>query len=364
MRKLLMLFVSITFFFALAACGGTETSESAEVDEVDEDEAVGEGVVDASATEFDSREITFSHNQPIESPEHVGAEKFKEVVEELTNGSVTVNVFPASQLGSLREQVEGTQLGEIDITMQPSAVVSPFVDDIKVVDLPYLWPANHAQMYEVLDGEVGQEVLSTLGQGGFEGLGYWPGGFKLFTTGSKEIHQPEDFNGLTMRVMESPLLIAQYEAWGGNAIPVPYAEVYNSLQQGVVDGQENPLQTIYLNNYHEVQENIIESYHGTMTYILMANQAWFSGLPDELKQVILQAEEEGRMAARQTLSDVEDDYRQSIIDSGVNYYELTEEEIEAFRNASLPMHKEVYNKPEQLELLDKIYEAIDLVTTN
>ncbi|MCM3712719.1 TRAP transporter substrate-binding protein [Halalkalibacter oceani] len=360
MKKLLVLLLSALFLFVIAACGGSDDTNEGTDDAAPGEEATG----DAGDAEFEELVITFSHNQPIESPEHIGAEKFKEVVEEQTGGKVTVDVYPASQLGSLREQVEGTQMGEIDITMQPTAVVSPFVDDIKVIDLPYLWPADTEQTYEVLDGEVGQEVLATLGQGGFEGLGYWPGGFKLFTTGNKEIHEPADFQGLTMRVMESPLLIEQYATWGGNAIPVPYAEVYNSLQQGVVDGQENPLQTIYLNNYHEVQDNIIESYHGTMTYVLMANQGWYAGLSDELKQVIAQAEEEGRTAARQALSEVEDEYRQAIIDSGANYYELTEEEIESFREASLPMHEEVYNTPEQLELLHKLYEAIDQVAGN
>ncbi|OLS39215.1 TRAP transporter substrate-binding protein [Bacillus sp. MRMR6] len=349
MKKYLILIFSALLVFSLAACNSNSGGS---------DSASNEGT---KSGEFETLEITFSHNQPIESPEHVGAEQFKKIVEEKTGGKVTVNIFPASQLGSLREQVEGTQIGEINITMQPTAVVSPFVDDIKAIDLPYLWPADKEQTYEVLDGEVGKELLGTLDKGGFKGLGYWPGGFKLFTTGKKEIHMPEDFKGLTMRVMESPLLIAQYENWGGTAIPVPYSEVYNSLQQGVVDGQENPLQTIFLNNYHEVQKNIIQSYHGTMTYVLMANKPWYDGLSDQLKEVLAEAEIEGHNAAREKLASVEADYIQKIKDSGVNYYELTEEEIAAFREASLPMHKKVYNKPEQLELLDKLYEAIEKV---
>lgn len=346
MRKLLIFVLAALLVFSLAACNSNGDQGS-----------TSDGKTDSG--EFETLEITFSHNQPIESPEHVGAEQFKKVVEEKTGGNVKVNIFPASQLGSLREQVEGTQIGEINITMQPTAVVSPFVDDIKAIDLPYLWPANKEQTYEVLDGEVGKELLGTLDQGGFKGLGYWPGGFKLFTTGKKEIHAPEDFKGITMRVMESPILIEQYKTWGGNAIPVPYSEVYNSLQQGVVDGQENPLQTIYLNNYHEVQKNIIQSYHGAMTYVLMANKNWFDGLSDQLKEVIAEAEVEGHSAAREKLASVEADYVQKIKDSGVNYYELTAEEIAAFREASLPMHKKVYNKPEQLELLDKLYTAIE-----
>lgn len=328
---------------ALSGCGGSESGSDNQGD----------------SGEFPEMTITFSHNQPLESPEHVGAERFKELVEEESGGNITVDVYPASQLGSLREQVESTQIGEIDITMQPSAVVTPFVDDVKLIDLPYLWPKEAEEKYRVLDSEVGEEILDKLNSGGFEGLGFWPGGYKLFTTNNTEIHEPADVQGLTMRVMESPLLIDQYKFWGGNAIPVPYAEVYNSLQQGIVDGQENPLQTIFLNNYHEVQGNIIQSYHGTMTYLLMANQGWFEGLSPEVQELILQAEEEGKQAARDALSDTEVDYKQQIIDSGVNFYEMTDEEIEVFREASKPFHEEVYNTPEQLELLEKVKTEIE-----
>ncbi|ASN07412.1 C4-dicarboxylate ABC transporter substrate-binding protein [Virgibacillus necropolis] len=307
-------------------------------------------------------EITFSHNQPLDSPEHKGAVKFKELVESKTDGQVTVKIYPSLQLGSLREQVEATQFGEINITMQPSAVVSPFVDDIKVLDLPYLLPTKTKQMYELLDSEVGDELLATLETGGFKGLGFWPGGYKLFTTNGIEIHKPEDFEGVTMRTMEAPILLAQYEEWGGSPIPVPYAELYNALQQGVVDGQENPIQTIFLNNYHEVQDTIIESHHGGMTYILMANLSWFEGLPNSVQNAIIEAEKEARNVAREELVASEDEYRQKIIDSGVNYYELTPEEIEVFREASIPMHEKYYNTEKQLELLQKINDKIDEIT--
>ena len=375
MKKwIVSVFILLVMVIGLAACGSdggngnNEANEDVQAandennsNETDND-ANGNDNAAATDAEYEELTITFSHNQPLESPEHVGAETFKELVEERSGGAITVDVYPAQQLGNLREQVEGTQIGEIDITMQPSAVVSPFVDDIKAVDLPYLWPADKDQMYEVQDSDVGMELLATLEQGGFEGIGYWPGGFKLFTTSNAEIRSPSDFEGVTMRTMESPVLLAQYEGWGGNPIPVPYSEVYNALQQGIVDGQENPLQTIYLNNYHEVQDYVIESYHGSMTYILMANKGWFDGLPSETQALIREAEEEARNAARQALDDTEDEFRQNIIDSGVTYYELTDEEIEVFREASLPIHAEEYSTPEQQELLERLYEKIAEVT--
>lgn len=348
MKNLMMVF-TLMLIMLLAACGGTEDQN--------QNKNNGEGESESSYSPIN---IVFSHNQPLESPEHVGAAKFKEIVEERSEGQVTVEVYPASQLGSLREQVEATQMGEINITMQPSAVITPFVDDIKVIDLPYLWPPSLEEKYAVQDSEVGTEILDTLEAGGFKGLGYWPGGFKLFTS-NKEIHTPDDFKGVTMRIMESPLLIKQYEAWGANPVPVPYAEVYNALQQGIVDGQENPLQTIFLNNYHEVQDHIIEGFHGTMTYILTANKNWFDGLPAEVQEIIGAAEEEGRAAARQSLADKEDGYKQQIIESGVNFYTLTDAEIEQFIEVTKPIHKELYDKPHQLELLDKLYEEISKV---
>lgn len=336
----------------LGACGKSDDSKGSGKTDGDDKGNAGE------SSDYPELKITFGHNQPIESPEHAGATKFKEVIEEKSGGKIKVDVYPASQLGSLREQVESTQIGEIDITMQPTAVVTPFVDDVKIADLPYIWPANAEQMYAVLDSDVGEEVLATLEKGGFKGLGFWPGGYKLMTTKNTAITKPEDLKGLTMRVMESPLLIDQYKLWGANAIPVPYSEVYNSLQQGMVDGQENPLQTIFLNNYHEVQGNIIQTYHGAMTYLLMANQSWFDGLDANVQELILEADEQGKNVARQVLKETEDDYRQKIQDSGVDFYELTPEEIAVFREVSEPFHEKAYNASGQAELLQKVKEKI------
>jgi C4-dicarboxylate-binding protein DctP len=351
-RKFTQLIFVLGLILALALTGcsssGTNTPDSSSGSNDSEETEAAEEIV-----------IKFSHNQPVDSPEHVGAVKFKEVVEQESNESVKVEIYPASQLGSLREQVEGTQIGTIHMTMQPSAVISPFVDDIKVADLPYLWPRDKEAMFEVLDGEMGRELLDRLEAGQFHGLGFWFGGFKLFTTNDKEIHKPSDFEGVKMRTMEAPILLSQYSAWGGNPIPLAYAELYNGLQQGIVDGQENPLQTIYLNKYYEVQNTIIQSYHGAMMYVLMANKPWFDGLPADVQQIIVKAEKEGRLAARNALAEREQDYIDKIKETGVNYYELTDEEIEVFKEASIPVHEEHYNGEWQKDYLNRLYKAIE-----
>lgn len=333
-------FVILLGIFFLSACSGNQKINSSENPEVT---------------------ITFSHNQSVASTEHIGAEKFKETIEEESEGRIEVDIYPSSQLGALREQVESTQMGEIDITMQPAAVITPFEDDVKIIDLPYLWPTNADEMYQVLDSDVGTEILDSVEDAGLKGLGFWPGGYKVMTTRDTKIENPEDMKGLTMRIMESPVLVDQFKHWGGNAIPVAYSEVYNALQLGIVDGQENPIQTVYMNNYYEVQNNVIESYHGSMTYMLIANQEWYEDLDPEIKEFIISAEKQARIASREALAEKEDEYRQEIQNSVDNYYQFTEEDINEFREATEPLWEEAYDTPKQLEILRKVREKIDEV---
>ncbi len=340
----------------LAGCGGGgKSSSSAAQSTVESSVAAAPSQAAASGEQL---VIKFSHNQPVGSPEDVGAQAFKTKLEELAGDKVKIEVYPASQLGSLREQVESTQMGVINITMQPASVLTPFVDDIKIIDFPYLLPRDREKVFEVLDGELGAEGLAPLSNAGFQGMGYWFAGYKLFTTKKNEIHTPADFKGLRIRVMDSPLLISQYGAWGATAVPIAYAEVYNSLQQNVVDGQENPIQTIVMNNFHEVQGQVIQSYHGTMMYILMANKKWFDGLDPEMQGWILEAEKAGRVACRENYAVQEQTYIETVKNTpNVNYYELTDEEIAQFKEASQVVYAEHATTDWQKEFVQKLQAA-------
>lgn len=325
-RKLAAIFAStlLVAAVALTGCGGDKDSQQAS-----QPSENGEKIT-----------IVFSHNQPVDSPEGVGAQAMVDKLYELLGEDrISVELYPAQQRGNLREQAKATQMGDINITMQPVSTVTPFVDDIKVIDFPYLLPADREKIFEVLDGDLGREALDRLEQGQFKGLGFWFEGYKLFTTKDKEIHSPADFQGMKIRIMESPLLKAQYENWGAIATPIAYSELYSALEQGTVDGEENPIQTIVLNNYHEVQGEIIQSYHGTMTYILMANLDWFNGLPEDVQEAIVEAEAYGREESRKAYAEQEQEYLDVVKNAeGVHYYELTDEEIEAFKATVQPVY--------------------------
>lgn len=324
-RKLAALFAStlLVAAVALTGCGGDKDAQQ-----------------QASADGDKPINIVFSHNQPVGSPEDIGAQAMKEKLEELLGDRVSVELYPASQKGSLREQAEATQLGDIHLTMQPVSTITPFVDDIKVIDFPYILPADREKIFTVLDGELGQEALGRLEQSHFKGLGFWFEGYKLFTTNGKEIHSPADFQGMKIRVMESPLLQAQYENWGATATAIPYSELYTALEQGTVDGQENPIQSIVLNDLQSVQSQIVQSYHGTMTYILMANLEWFNGLPEDVQAAIVEAEQYGREKTREAYAEKEAEYIETVKSAeGVHYYELTPEEIAVFQESVQPVYE-------------------------
>ncbi|WP_207645814.1 TRAP transporter substrate-binding protein [Geosporobacter ferrireducens] len=341
-KSLVICMVLILIVGLLGGCGAKQTP------------AAG----DTGKKELPAITVKVSHNQPESSSEHAGAVAFKEKLEALSEGKITVEIFPALQLGSMREQAEAVQMGSHEITIQPISVMTPFVEELQIVDFPFLWPSAEV-MWKVLDEEAGDKLLEKAEAKGFKGFGFWGSGFKNFTTKGKEIHMPADFSGVKMRVMPSPLLLAQYKAWGANPVPIEYAELYNALQQKIVDGQENPISTIAMNKFYEVQDNMVISNHGYLAYVFVANKGWFEGLPEEYKEMVTASEEEARKVQRKALEEKEKQFLEEIKQSKINIYELTQEERAAFVEASKPVHTEFADTADKKEILELIYSKIN-----
>ena len=304
--------------------------------------------------------IVFCHNQPVGSPEDVGAQAMVEKLKKELGDRVIVELYPAQQMYDMNTQIEKVQLGEIHLTLQPTAAVSQIAEDVKVLDLPYLMPIDNEKLIcEVLDGELGQELMNRIGGNGVHGLGLWYGGYKLFTTNGPEIHSPADFQGLSMRILDSPVLAAQYENWGAEAVPATYSELYSVLEDGVAHGQENPVQTIALNRYQDVQSQMVQSYHGVMHYVLLTNAEWFSGLPEHVQEAVIEAEEYGRKEARKAYAKQEADYIAALESAeGVHYYELTPEEISVFQASVQPVYdSQTAGSQWQIDYVKRLQEA-------
>lgn len=228
------------------------------------------------------------HLEAPTQPRHRGLEKVAALVKERTKGEVEFKLFPASQLGNARQMIEGTQFGSLESTVMPAAFLGGFNPVVSVFDIPFLLPNDAAKANALRTGPFGQFVLDSFGSRGLTAIALWPNGRKSLTS-NKPINSPEAFSGQKFRVMDSRILIDQFGAVGASAIAIPFGELYTALQTGVVDGEENPLDTISTMKFHEVQKHLVVSNHGAMEDLVLFNPGWWKSLPEGHRKIIVDA---------------------------------------------------------------------------
>jgi C4-dicarboxylate-binding protein DctP len=300
--------------------------------------------------------MKFGHDMPEDSAQHVAALKYADLVKERTKGQVEIKVFPAQQLGTDPEMVQQAQMGTLEIVLPPTAKISGFAAQLQLADLPFLFPSKEA-CYQVLDGPVGDKVLALLDAKGLKGVSFWESGFKQITA-NKAIRKPEDFAGMKVRVMESPLLIAQYKQVKANPVPIDFAETYNALQQGVVDAQENPLVSIVNMKFYEVQKYTMLSNHGFLGYAFLFSKKVYDGLPADIQKVMRDTARELASFERQDTARREAGYIERIKKGGSEIVTLSPQELQAFEKAFRPVHQQ-FAKTIGEDLLKETYAHID-----
>ncbi|MBL4598914.1 MAG: TRAP transporter substrate-binding protein [Rhizobiaceae bacterium] len=228
------------------------------------------------------------HLESDQQSRHIHLKKVADLVAERTGGAVEFQIFPQAQLGNQRQMTEGVQLGTIEATVSPAAFLGGFNAAVSVLDIPFLLPADADKAQKLREGAFGAALLDTFKSKGVVGVALWPNGLKNFTS-NKPLVDVNSFAGQKFRVMDSKILIEQFDALGASAIALPFGELYTSLQTGVVDGQENPLDTIQRMKFHEVQKYLVVSEHGAMEDVVLFNPAWWAGLKQEHRDVITTA---------------------------------------------------------------------------
>jgi len=228
------------------------------------------------------------HLESDKQSRHIHLVKVGELVKERTKGAVEFQIFPSAQLGNQREMTEGVQLGTLEATVSPAAFLGGFNPTVSILDIPFLLPANADDAQKLREGEFGAALLDSFSTKGVVGIALWPNGLKNFTS-NKPLDKLDSFGGQKFRVMDSKILIEQFDALGASAIALPFGELYTSLQTGVVDGQENPLDTIQRMKFHEVQKYLVVSEHGAMEDVALFNPTWWSNLPEEYRNIIKDA---------------------------------------------------------------------------
>ncbi|QJX02267.1 TRAP transporter substrate-binding protein [Alcanivorax sp. IO_7] len=283
--------------------------------------------------------VKLHHDLTEDSAQHEGALRFKKLVEERSDGDIQVKIFPNNALGDDVQVAQQMQFGAVQAAPIPTAKLSGFNKQLQLIDLPFLFPSRDVA-YEFLDGPVGQRVLDGLRDAGFEPASFWESGFKQMTC-DKPVHEPADLDGVKFRVMESPLLIAQYKAVGANPVPIAFSETYTALQQGVVDCQENPLVSISQMKFYEVQDYLMLSNHGYLGTAFIFSKVWFDKLPEAQRTILMDAAREAGQYQRERSIAREQGYLDGIKDAGgTEVVVLTDDQKQAFRDAMDPVYEE------------------------
>ena len=249
----------------------------------------------ASASAQTTMKISISVAQ--NSHQGVAIDTFAREVEKRTGGRYKVQTFYSGSLGGERESIEAVQLGTQELAFSSTGPVPNFVPEARILDIPFLF-RDKAHARSVLDGPIGQDMLKPFEAKGFKALAWAENGFRHMTNSKRAVNAPEDLKGLKMRTMENPVHVAAYKGFGIITTPMAFPEVFTALQQGTVDGQENPLSVIMASKFEQVQKHLSLTGHVYSPAIFVMNKAAFDKLSAADKQHFLDAAKEGVKANR------------------------------------------------------------------
>jgi len=305
--------------------------------------------------------LKFSHVVAPNTPKGKGADKFKELAEKYTNGKVKVEVYANSTLYKDKEELEALQLGAVQMLAPSNSKFGPIgVKDFEVFDLPYLLP-NKAALRKVTDGPIGKGMLKKLETKGMVGLAYWDNGFKEMSA-NKPLRMPEDYKGLKFRIQSSKVLEAQFRALGAIPQVMAFSEVYQALQTGVVDGQENTPSNMFTQKFHEVQKYTALTNHGYIGYVVVVNKKFWDDLPADIRGQLEKAMAEATVYSNEISEKENAESLDDIKKSGkTELITPTAAENAAMRKAMEPLYQEMSARVGK-QLIDDVVKATSGVT--
>ncbi|MBK7721340.1 MAG: DctP family TRAP transporter solute-binding subunit [Austwickia sp.] len=335
--------VVVASALALAACGGARSE--------------GTATASGGAQKYT---IKFSHVVAPSAPKGKAALKFKELAESKSGGRLEVQVFSNSELYGDKDEFQALQSNSAQMLAPSTAKFTTVAPEVQVLDLPFLFdkPEDIAKI-AAPETKVGKAIFDNqkLAAKNMKPLGLWDAGLKHLSS-NKPMKSPADLAGLKMRIQPSDVLKVQFQTWKANPTPMAFSEVYNAMQQGVVDGGENPWSNIESQKMHTVQKHITESGHGYLGYILVINNTFYNGLPDDLKKVVTDAAKESGDYNRQVAEEVNQESKKKIQAAGTTtIYTPTDAERKALKDAVVPA---VWNQFKDLigaEIIDELLKA-------
>ncbi|RQP04411.1 TRAP transporter substrate-binding protein [Paracoccus sp. MA] len=299
-----------------------------------------------------AQEIKIGYALAEDSHYGAGAKAFEASLKESLGDQFSFRHFPSSGLGGEREVLEGLQLGTVEMTIASDGTLTNFVPEVGVLGVPFLLrDKDHAR--KVLDGEIGQEMLARFDDAGLHALAWGEQGFRHITSNRGAVEAPADLNGLKIRTMENPVHIEAFRALGAAPTPMAWPEVIGALEQGAIDGQENPLSVIVSAKLNEVQKYLTLDGHVYSSTIILVSPALWNGLDDAQKAAFDKAAKDAVAAMRAYVDEVDASGVAAMQEAGMQVNELSPEQKAAFREALAGPYQR-YEAQFGKELMDRI----------
>jgi tripartite ATP-independent transporter DctP family solute receptor len=230
--------------------------------------------------------VKITHPDSPAAPDNLAFLYFKKLLEERSNGQFKVSVHPSATLGTQREGLEAAQIGGIEIALSSSGIATSFVPELALLDLPFLFNGFEEARTAVDSPGITKLLSDSFAKKGMKFLGFYENGFRNITNNKRPIWKLSDLKGLKIRTMEAPMHMLNFKALGASPTPMAFGELYTSLQQGVVDGQENPFVVIDLDKLYEVQKYTSVTNHIYDAMVVVASKKWFDSLPSDLQKMV------------------------------------------------------------------------------
>lgn len=300
-----------------------------------------------------AKEVKLGYALAINSHYGAAAQAWSESVEKATNNAFKFKQFPSSALGGERELIEGLQLGTVEAVIVSTGALSNFVPDVGVVDIPFLF-RDTAHARAVLDGSFGQDLLGKFKARGLIALAWGEQGFRHLSNNKQAVNKPEDLKGLKIRVTENPVHITAFRTLGASPTPMAWPEVIGALQQGTIDGQENPISVFVSAKLWQVQKHLTLTSHVYAPMALIVSPGFWGSLNDAQKAAFTQGAKAGALASRKFVDEVEKKGVEEIKSHGVQV--VTQVDRAPFQAALAPAYKQYASKFGQ-KTLDEISHA-------
>jgi C4-dicarboxylate-binding protein DctP len=283
--------------------------------------------------------VKVSHVVAESTPKGQASLKFKELAEKKLPGKVQVQVFPSSQLFGDGKEMEALLLGDVQIIAPSLSKFARYTKKLQVFDLPFLFDDIEA-VDRFQHSAAGKALLDSMKGKGIQGLAYWHNGMKQLSTDKEQLRRPEDVKGLKFRIQQSDVLEAQFRAVGANPQKMAFSEVYQALQTGVVDGQENTWSNIWTQKFFEVQKSIAVTNHGIVDYMVITNAKWWDGLPADIRSGLADAMAEATKFGNDLANELNERDRKRIEEAGkAKSQTLSKDDLAAWRKAMAPVWK-------------------------